>query len=144
MIQETNSHSTSQSSSSKTTPALTLKGLSRLVKTNYNNMSDLKILANYSEIHKEHIVLAVEDTRGERIKWKFPNGYGASVVATSSTQWRPNLMVLCYSGELDIIGSIERDNSITGTACGSIDQISVSELIIVLAKIQGLKDYVPK
>ena len=140
---ETNLRSTSVSNSSRTTPVLIRKGSSRLVRTNYN-MDNLKILANYAKVHPEYIVLATENTRGERIKWKFPNGYGASVVATSSTQWRPNLAVFCFANELDIIGSLERDTSITGTACGSIDQISVSELIIVLAKIQGLKDYVPK
>lgn len=107
-------------------------------------MSNLKILENYAKVHPEYIVLATESTRGERIKWKFPNGYGASVVATSSTQWRPSLAVFCFANELDIIGSLNRDTSITSSACGSIDQISVSELVIILAKIQGLKDYVPK
>jgi hypothetical protein len=144
MTPETNLHSISVSNSSRTTTALIRKGSSRLVRTNYNNMSDLKILANYAEIHKEYIILATDNAVGERIKWRFPNGYGASLVANNGTEFRPQLMAIRYSDDLDITGVLITDSSITDTAKGYIHQISVTELVLVLAKIQGLKEDVPK
>ena len=144
MIPEMNFPSISVLSSSKITLGSIPKGLSRLVKTNYNNMSNLNILANYAEIHKEYIVLATDNAVGERIKWRFPNGYGASLVANNGTEFRPQLMAISYSDDLDIIGVLITDSSITDTAKGYIHQISVTELVLVLAKIQGLKEDVPK
>jgi len=105
---------------------------------------DLSILEAHSQIHREFIIVALQKTFGETLRWRFPNNWGASLVTTSSTQWRPQLMAIRYSDELDTVGHLISDSSVTDTRNGYIDQISVSELVIVLAKIQGLKDDVPK
>ena len=64
---------------------------------------------------------------------------GASIAATSNTQWRPELIVTKYADDNDIHGELMYDSGITKTLRGVISQISITELGIVLAKIQGLK-----
>ena len=100
---------------------------------------DLSILEDYSKIHKQNIILAFNKTDfGESLKWKFPNNWGVSVVATSHTQWRPQLSILKFNGSSDIVGTLVCDRNITKTINGYIEQITIAELAIVLAKIQGL------
>ncbi len=105
----------------------------------------LSILEDYSKIHKQNIILALNKTNslnktnfGESLKWKFPNNWGASVVATSHTQWRPQLIILKFSDSSDVEGTLVCDGSITKTRNGYIDQVTIAELAIILAKIQGL------
>ena len=98
------------------------------------------ILEDYAKIHKEYIISASsQPSVGEFLKWKFPNNWGASVAATSNTQWRPELIVTKYVDDNDIHGELIYDSGITKTLRGVISQISITELGIVLAKIQGLK-----
>jgi|TARA_R110000851_G_scaffold236991_7_gene389787 hypothetical protein len=99
----------------------------------------LSILEDYSKIHQNYIIFASNKKEfGESLKWKFPNSWGASVVATSHTQWRPQLIILNYPDEGDNHGNIICAPNITETLNGVIEQITVAELVIVLAKIQGL------
>jgi|TARA_Y100000310_G_scaffold329338_1_gene398978 hypothetical protein len=99
----------------------------------------LSILKDHSKIHKQNIILASNKVEfGESLKWKFPNNWGASVVATSHTQWRPQLVILKFSSSFDITGTLICDGSITKTLNGHIEQITIAELAIILAKIQGL------
>ena len=99
----------------------------------------LSILEDYSKIHKQNIILALNKTDfGESLKWKFPNNWGVSVVATSHTQWRPQLIILKFSDSSDVAGTLVCDGSITKTINGYIDQVTIAELAIILAKIQGL------
>ena len=99
----------------------------------------LSILEDYSKIHQNYIVLASNKKEfGESLKWKFPNNWGASVVVTSHTQWRPQLIILKYSDDNDTHGNIVCDPNITKTLNGVVEQITVAELVIILAKIQGL------
>tara|TARA_Y100000034_G_scaffold34185_1_gene41859 strand:- start:1673 stop:2020 length:348 start_codon:yes stop_codon:yes gene_type:complete len=107
-------------------------------------LDGLSILKDYSKIYDQDIILASNKSEfGESLKWKFPNKWGASVVATSHTQWRPQLIALKYNGPLDTIGTLVCDRSITKTINGYIDQITVAELAIILAKIQGLPQNAP-
>ena len=49
----------------------------------------LSILEDYSKIHQNYIIFASNKKEfGESLKWKFINNWGASIVATSHTQWR--------------------------------------------------------
>ena len=99
----------------------------------------LSILEDYSKIHQNYIIFASNKKEfGESLKWKFINNWGASIVATSHTQWRPQLIILKYSDGNDTHGSIFCEPSITKTSNGVVEQITVAELVIILAKIQGL------
>jgi len=98
------------------------------------------ILEDYTKIHKEYIISASgQPSVGEFLKWKFPNLWGASIAVTSNTQWRPELIIIKYVDDKDTHGELMHDSDITKTLRGVISQISITELVTVLAKIQGLK-----
>ena len=98
------------------------------------------ILEDYAKIHKEYIISASsQPSIGEFLKWKFPNLWGASIAVTSNTQWRPELVIIKYIDDKDTQGELMHDSDITKTLRGVISQISITELVTVLAKIQGLK-----
>ena len=100
------------------------------------NPYSLTILKNHAQIYPEYIIVAYNDGNiGEFLRWKFPNNWGASVVATSNTQYRPELAIVRYGGDKDIHGTIDYSTNI---ATNVIHQITVTELATTLAKIQGL------
>ncbi len=103
---------------------------------NILNPNSLTILKNHAQIHPEYIVLAHNNGNiGEFLRWKFPNNWGASVVATPNTQYRPELVIVRYGGDKDIHGAIDYSTNITKDV---IHQITITELATTLAKIQTL------
>lgn len=104
-------------------------------------LSDLSILENYSKIHEDFLVVGYKKKNmGELLKWKFPNNWGASVIANNYTQWRPQLFIIKFSCNADEVGSLNYDSGIIDSHVGYINQITVSELAVILAKVQGLRN----
>lgn len=102
-------------------------------------LNELSILENYSKIHEQNIITAYnKKNMGELVKWKFSNNWGASVIANSFTQWRPQMFIIKYSCDNDTMGALSYETGLIKSSIGYIDQITVTELAIVLAKLQGM------
>ena len=102
-------------------------------------LNELSILENYSKIHEQNIITAYnKKNMGELVKWKFSNNWGASVIANSFTQWRPQMFIIKYSCDSDTMGALSYETGLIKSSIGYIDKITVTELAIVLAKLQGM------
>lgn len=105
----------------------------------------MKYLNNHKELHKEYIIIQRKDDKPsaygeeydvrkyrEHVVWRFPNDWGASVSANALNDFEPELAVVRYKGE-------EADLAYTTSITNDIiKNVSVPELALYLARIQGL------
>ena len=93
---------------------------------------DLKKLAMFAELLPEYIEykgmqLRGTMNRGEQIKWKFPNGWGASLVNHMGS----------YGSEFAVLkdGRVSYDNAVANDVLGWVE---VADVALYLARLRGL------
>jgi hypothetical protein len=90
-------------------------------------------LGKYTEIEKDYICELRRDINREGIRWKFPNGYGASVAVNEITHFVPELAVIKFNeiGDSELV----YDTPITGDV---INNVGVGDTQSLLMKIKNL------
>ncbi len=91
-------------------------------------------LSEYADLEKEYIHELQRGFQREHIRWKFPNGYGASVAMNTITNFIPELAVLKFDDK----GGFELvyDTPITSDV---IPRVDVGDAQAILVKIKNLQ-----
>jgi len=92
-------------------------------------------LCEFVDLQNEHIHEIQRGFHGEHIRWKFPNGYGASVSVNQITHFVPELAVLKYDEENNV--KLVYDTPITSDVIPGVDVGDTQSLLVKIMNLKG-------